>query len=70
MNLKCSCGWEGKNTQLIESGCLTYGDTWWICPECRGGASKMERVLWRCPDCGQIPIAHEKQERCGMRMFK
>ena len=22
--------------------------------------------LWKCPDCGQIPIAHEKHERCGI----
>jgi len=24
--------------------------------------------LWRCPDCGLIPIAHEKHERCGSRL--
>lgn len=38
-----SCGWEGN--QLRKTGCLTYADTWYVCPSCNQGASECISIL-------------------------
>jgi len=42
--VKCECGWIGLRTELVKNGCLTYGDTWWECPECRKDGSHIKAL--------------------------
>ncbi len=35
----CSCGWEGS--KFKKTGCVTYADEWYVCPECGLDASKI-----------------------------
>ena len=37
MKFKCKCGWTGD--KLEKTGCVTYADTWYVCPNCKKDAS-------------------------------
>lgn len=40
----CSnCGWRGDRLQ--ESGCVTYADTWYVCPQCRQDACDVISIV-------------------------
>ena len=38
-----SCGWKGN--QLRKTGCLTYADTWYVCPSCNQDASECLSIV-------------------------